>query len=89
MSVNLKKLAKQVDEALAKETKESLTKWLNERRMKVDSEKTLKVKLKGENIETFKSVLKKLNNTEKKVGFTNSPFNEKEIKFIKELGTKV
>ena len=32
MSVDLEKLAKQVDEALAKETPGSLTKWLNERR---------------------------------------------------------
>jgi len=30
--MNLKKLAKQVDEVFAKETKETLTKWLNERR---------------------------------------------------------
>ena len=32
MNINLKKLAKQVDEVFAKETKETLTKWLNERR---------------------------------------------------------
>ncbi|MCP4664852.1 MAG: hypothetical protein GY849_00675 [Deltaproteobacteria bacterium] len=30
--IDLKKLEKQVDEALAKETKESLTKWLDEKR---------------------------------------------------------
>jgi len=37
MSVDLKKLAKRVDEALAKETPESLTKWLNERRQNADT----------------------------------------------------
>ena len=34
MNINLKKLAKQVDEVFAKETKETLAKWLNERRAK-------------------------------------------------------
>lgn len=37
MSVDLEKLAKQVDEALAKETPESLTKWLNERRQNAET----------------------------------------------------
>ena len=46
MSVDLDKLAKQVDEALAKETKESLTKWLNKRRQK-DERTVMKVVSKG------------------------------------------
>ncbi len=37
MSVDLEKLAKQVDEALAKETPESLNKWLNERRQNAET----------------------------------------------------
>lgn len=37
MSVDLEKLAKQIDEALAKETPESLTKWLNERRQNAET----------------------------------------------------
>lgn len=37
MSVDLEKLAKQVDEVLAKETPESLTKWLNKRRQNANT----------------------------------------------------
>lgn len=37
MSVDLDKLAKQVDEALARETSESINKWIEERRRKANT----------------------------------------------------
>lgn len=53
--------------------------------IKVEQTKELKIKLKGDDCETFKSIVKKIHEQHKKVGFNNSPFNDDE----KELITKI
>jgi hypothetical protein len=57
--------------------------------MKVTREEQLKIKLKGDDVETFKKLVKKLDESEKKVGFNNKPFNDDEVKLISSLNEKV
>ena len=57
--------------------------------MKIEESKQLKVKLKGSDSATFKSVLKKLNIEESRAGFKNSIFNDDEKKLIKKLASKI
>lgn len=57
--------------------------------MKVEINKELKVKLKGTDVETFKSVLKKIYDEQKNIGFKKSNYNEDELKLINSLSDKV
>jgi len=53
--------------------------------MKIQNQNELKIKLRGSDTNTFKSIINKLSSTKNKIGFTQSPFNDKEEKLIKRL----
>lgn len=56
--------------------------------IKVEQTKELKIKLKGDDCETFKSLVKKIHEQQIKVGFNNSPFNDDEKKLIDKMKDK-
>jgi hypothetical protein len=57
--------------------------------MKVETNKELKVKLKGNDADNFKSALKKIADEQKTIGFKKSNLNEDELKVIQSLSDKV
>lgn len=57
--------------------------------MKTEKSETLKIKLKGEDVESFKSAINKVVSENKKVGFDRSGFTEKEKEVIKNLNDKL
>lgn len=57
--------------------------------MKVETTKELKLKLKGKNIEHFKSAITKISNENKKVGFKSNVLNEDEIKVLNDINDKI
>lgn len=50
--------------------------------MKIETTKHLKVKLKGEDADNFRSALKKIADDNKKPGFSTSKLSEDEVKVI-------
>lgn len=57
--------------------------------MKVEKTTQLNVKLKGEEVENFKSALKKISEESKKVGFKSALLNEDEIKVLQDIKDKI
>ena len=57
--------------------------------MKVESEKSIKLKIKGKDVDDFKSAIKKMSDQTKQIGFSNHILNEDEIKVIQSLSEKI
>lgn len=53
--------------------------------MEIKNEKSFNINLKDKEIETFKSILKKCESEDKKIGFQRKVFNEDETKLIKNI----
>lgn len=57
--------------------------------MKIETNKELKIKIKGKDIENFKSAVVKILDENKKVGFKSSILNEDETKIFNEIKNKI
>lgn len=57
--------------------------------MKVEKNTELKVKLKGNDANNFKSALKKIADEQKTIGFKKSSLNDDELKVIQSISDKV
>ena len=55
--------------------------------MKVNNENTLKIKLKGTDIDTFKTVISKMNKPQ--VGFQKQNYTDDETKLLKTINDKI
>ena len=56
--------------------------------MKIDETKQLKIKLKGDDADQFKSIINKLSEKGKEIGFSKKPFSVDETKLIAKLKEK-
>lgn len=57
--------------------------------MTIKEEKELKIKLSGDNMDNFKSAIKKITEETNTAGFSKSKLNGDEIKVIQELNSKI
>lgn len=57
--------------------------------MEIKNEKLLNITLKEKEIENFKSIIKKCEGEDKKIGFQQRVFDEDEIKLIKDISKSV
>lgn len=53
--------------------------------MEAKNQKTLNIRLSDKEIDYFKSIIKKCNSEDSKIGFNKKIFNEEEKKLLKQL----
>ena len=56
--------------------------------MKKSKKNQVNIKLEGKEIDTFASIISKVQKESEKAGFKNNQFDEDELKLIKELNKK-